>query len=123
MGNAYRTGEGVAKDPQAAVRWYRQAADAPEALHRDEAAYELALMYANGDGVGRDTGQAFHYYKLAADAGNQAAQLNLGVMLLNGDGVPKDKAGAAALFQAAAQSTNAEIRRMAENNLELAARN
>ena len=50
LGEAYRTGSGVAQDYAAAAQWYRQAAEQGNA----NAQNNLALMYVNGWGVEKD---------------------------------------------------------------------
>lgn len=54
LGERYETGNGVAKDPSLAVRWYREAATMGSA----EAKYRLGLAYYHGSGVGRSPTEA-----------------------------------------------------------------
>jgi soluble lytic murein transglycosylase-like protein len=67
---ALEHGEGVARDPQAAVALYCQAAVAGDALAR----YNLGWIYANGRGVARDDAQAAYLFQLAADQGDEPAR-------------------------------------------------
>ena len=90
MGNAYNNGEGVAKDQQEAVRWFRMAAEQGDA----EAQYNLGLSYANGEGVAKDQGDAW-------------AQYNLGNAYNNGEGVAKDQQEAVRWFRMAAEQRHA----------------
>jgi soluble lytic murein transglycosylase-like protein len=67
---ALEHGEGVARDPQAAVALYCQAAVAGDTL----ASYNLGWIYANGRGVARDDAQAAYLFQLAADQGDEPAR-------------------------------------------------
>lgn len=73
---AYEHGEGVAKDPQAAVLLYCEAARAGDA----DAAYGLGWMYANARGVARNDAAAAALFSLAAEAGHEQARNMLAVM-------------------------------------------
>jgi len=75
---AMHTGDGVAKDAEQAVSWYRRAAEAGNAA----AQFNLGVCYANGDGVAKDAEQAVSWYRRAAEAGHADAQFNLGLLLL-----------------------------------------
>jgi len=86
LGGFYRTGRGVARDDQAAIRWYRAAADKGLA----EAQFELGKVYDRGTGGPRDPFEAVRWYRLAAQQGFGRAQYNLGAMHGNGEGVPVD---------------------------------
>ena len=86
LGWMYANGQGVPKDDQQAVFWYRKAADQGHA----KAQYNLGFMYAKGEGVPKDDQQAVSWYRKAADQGNASAQYNLGLMYAKGEGVPKD---------------------------------
>jgi TPR repeat protein len=50
LGKMYATGEGVAKDPAAAVKWFRAAAEQGYASGQ----CGLGVMYATGEGVAKD---------------------------------------------------------------------
>ena len=67
---ALEHGEGVARDPQAAVALYCQAAVAGDTLAR----YNLGWIFANGRGVARDDAQAAYLFQLAADQGDEPAR-------------------------------------------------
>ena len=62
LGEAYRTGSGVAQDYAAAAQWYRQAAEQGNA----NAQNSLALMYVNGMGVEKDYQAALQWSQKAA---------------------------------------------------------
>ena len=70
LGNAYRKGEGVAKDPFEAVRWYRKAAEQGLA----QAQFNLGSSYYNGEGVAKDLAEAVRWYRKAAELGHPNAQ-------------------------------------------------
>lgn len=73
---ALEHGEGVARDPEAAVALYCQAAVAGDTLAR----YNLGWMYANGRGVARDDAQAAYFFQLAANQGDEPARRMLARM-------------------------------------------
>lgn len=108
LGEAYRTGRGVAADPESAIMWYRRAAaqghiraseelgfalfahgDRKEAMPYIEKAaargearafYLLGTAHFNGDYVSRDWPLAYAQTMRAAAAGLPAAQRNLDLM-------------------------------------------
>ena len=73
---AYEHGEGVPKDPQAAVALYCEAARAGDA----DAAYGLGWMVANGRGVARDDAAAAALFALAVQGGHEQARNLLAVI-------------------------------------------
>lgn len=82
MGQAYRRGEGVVKDADAAENWYRKAAGRghPQA----QAALGL-LLFQSGDKTA-----AMPWFLKAAAKGEPRAQYVVGTALFNGDGMTKD---------------------------------
>lgn len=90
---------GQRKDPTAAARWFRTAADAGHSW----AAYRLGELYRGGRGVAKDRSAALSYLNAAAQARQPLAANALGVMALTGDGLPKDTAQAAYWFTIAAE--------------------
>jgi len=71
-------GDGVAKDAEQAVSWYRRAAEAGHA----DAQFNLGACYSNGDGVAKDAEQAVSWFRRAAEAGHaRCDQFNLGDLL------------------------------------------
>ena len=64
---SYDTGEGVAKDPREAVRWYRLAA----AQGHAKAQYVLGFAYWAGEGVITDEREAYIWLSLAKANGDQ----------------------------------------------------
>jgi hypothetical protein len=107
----YRTGRGVARDDQAAIRWYRAAADKGLA----EAQFELGKVYDTGFGGPRDPFEAVRWYRLAAQQGLGRAQYNLGSMYGNGEGVPVDYAKAYMWFSISEATLPSAEREAARN--------
>ena len=83
LGIMYANGRGVAKDDNAAVRWYRRAAEAGEPT----AMYNMGRRYAAGEGVAQDNVEAVKWLHKAADAGNVQSMGALGGMYAEGMGV------------------------------------
>jgi TPR repeat protein len=79
-------GAGVEKDPEAAVKWFRKAAEQGNA----EAQFNLGYCYCKGQGVAKDAIDGMYWLRRAAEQNNSQAQLNLGVCYAMGDGTPKD---------------------------------
>ena len=69
LGDCYRNGIGVEKDPEEAVKWYRKAAE----QNNHWGQYWLGYCYENGYGVERDKDKAYHWYALASAQGNDDA--------------------------------------------------
>jgi len=85
-GRLLLAGEGVERDPEAALRCFRRAAGAghPEAANMVGRCYEL------GWGATADPAQAVPWYRRAAEAGDAWAQFNLANLLFDGQGVAAD---------------------------------
>lgn len=99
LGALQARGEGMPKDPAAAVEILRKAArNAPLA------AYNLGVMYANGDGIARDEGEAFRYFHGAASGRDALAMIRVGLAYASGRGVTRDPAQAEAWWRKAADS-------------------
>ena len=117
LGDCYFLGNGVKKDTDTAVEWYRKAlADGYEPDETDiehlkscaddgnaEAQNELGKCYAMGIGVVQDDKEAVRYFRLAADQGLAKSQYNLGNDYLYGIGVEQDTEKAAEYLKAAAE--------------------
>ena len=92
-------GRGVARDVEAAARWFDRAAEKGFA----PAQFRLASAYEKGIGVKRDLAAAKTWYGRAAEAGNARAMHNLAVLVAEGvDGKP-DYAEASRWFVRAAE--------------------
>src|SRR5438874_868279 len=74
LATMYCTAAGVPKDLDAAVAWYRRAAEQGERI----AQYNLAVMLVRGDGVEPDPEEALNWYRKAAEQGVPEAQIALG---------------------------------------------
>ena len=109
IGTFYDTGEGVVKDQQQAIRWYRKAAENGQPY----AQFTLAWKYLEGDGVSKDIAQAKDWFQKAADNGSADAQSKLGEMYFNGVGIAKDSDKAIFWYRKAAEQGNG----FAQNNL------
>ena len=94
VGDAYRTGEGVARDNRVAFQWYSRAAAEgwPDALYR------VGTFHASGVVVAKDEKRAAELYKLASDRGSPAAMTAYGLALIRGEVVEKDSAKGSALI-------------------------
>ncbi len=65
LGVRYDDGEGVAKDPAEAVKWFRKAAEQNYA----KAQYNLGVCFYAGEGVAKDP-EAVKWYRKAAEQNN-----------------------------------------------------
>src|SRR6266542_1034419 len=65
LGVRYDDGEGVAKDPAEAVKWFRKAAEQNYA----QAQYNLGVCFYAGEGVAKDP-EAVKWYRKAAEQNN-----------------------------------------------------
>ena len=104
---ALEHGEGVARDANAAVALYCQAAMAGDTLAR----YNLGWMYANGRGVARDDAQAAYFFQLAADQGDEPARrmlVSVGASTSKPPCVMQIEAEQRAIIQRAAESAERE---------------
>jgi len=62
LGYFYGTGDGIAKDYEKALFWYRKAAE----QHNPTAQFNLGVMYESGTGVARSLSDAINWYQKAA---------------------------------------------------------
>jgi uncharacterized protein len=102
IGEIYREGVSVKRDPAEAARWYRLAADAGDR----QAQFSLGLMLLVGaPGVEKDRAAASVWFEKASAQGHAGALYNLGVMAIEGDGKSMpDFAKAADLFRRSAEA-------------------
>lgn len=96
------TGNGVAKDPDAARKLFERAAAAGNA----RGVTNLAAI--KGGGAPANPVEARAQLTKAAQANVAEAQFQLGLMLADGEGGPKDEFGARALFEKAAAQSHVE---------------
>lgn len=101
LGHLYRWGQGVERDIQQAMHWYRRAAETGFA----RAQANLAAIYLQGDeGVSIDYAEAHKWFEAAAKQGHAVAQYNLGLMYELGLGVEKNEAIALGWYNNAAKT-------------------
>ena len=100
IGVMYRSGYGVPKDDEAAVYWYRKAAEAGYVGSK----INLALLFKNSeDGLG-DAEEAYALMKEAADTGSAPALYHMGVFTRDGFGVARDPDHAYEIFKEALEN-------------------
>jgi TPR repeat protein len=73
LGNMYRDGRGVSKDPSEARKWLEKSA----ATGQVYAMNSLGKMYQDGLGVPKDATQARKWYEMAASTGDESAKASL----------------------------------------------
>lgn len=86
LGRMFENANGVAKNDQLAVAWYRKAA---EQGHADAQA-SLGVLYALARGVSKNDPYAVYWFRKAAEQGLAKAQYDLAYMYSQGRGTPKD---------------------------------
>jgi TPR repeat protein len=87
LGNLYQNGNGVEKNYEQAVAWYRKAA---EEWASSYAMTSLAYMLENGLGTPKNHKKALAAYRKAAEWGDTTAMQVLGTWYLHGEGVEQD---------------------------------
>ena len=70
LGVSYAEGDGVVKDLEEAIKWWRKAADQGNA----DAQTNLGIAYGYGAGVAQDYEEAVKWYRKAADQGDADAK-------------------------------------------------
>lgn len=101
LGFMYETGEGVDRDYEKAMKYYRQAAD----LGLDVAQLNTGRMFSNGKGVTKNQDEAIKWYRMAADQGLSDAQFDLALALESGGRI-EDLMEAIPLYQKSADQGN-----------------
>ena len=107
VGGSYERGEGVARNLELAVFWYRKAA---EQGHVD-AQFNLGRMHTIGLGVSKDSTLAFYWLRKAAEQGDNISQLAIGIAYHQGEGVSQDFVQAAKWMEKSAKQSNATAQR------------
>ena len=79
IGVMYANGQGVAKDDEKAVYWYRKAAEQGYV----NAQYNLGVMYYNGYGIAKNTSKAFYWESIAAAQGHENGKTNFSISWKN----------------------------------------
>jgi len=100
LGESYYEGDGVARDPTRAAKYYEQACEGGYA----RGCNNLGFLYARGEGVGQDQGRAAELYQQACNNGWASGCYNLGVSYAGGFGVSLDHSRAAELYRQACNS-------------------
>jgi TPR repeat protein len=98
-GHMLLDGYGVAKDAEAALRWFKIAARSSNA----DALNMVGRCYERGWGVAMDPEEAVRWFRPAADKGHAWAQYNLGKMLARGHAGNRDPRAALTLLVRAAR--------------------
>jgi hypothetical protein len=98
LGNLYRSGDGLPKDPAKAAEQYRIGAG----LGHSNATNNLARLYLRGEGVARDEARAVELLWQATALGNPFAPHQLGRMRFKGWAMERDVEAAIALLELAA---------------------
>ena len=86
LGVAYYKGEGVKKNLDQAIAWFRKAADNGHPI----AMFNLGAAYWDGRGVRQNYAQAAEWWRRSAEKGEAVAQYNLALCYLSGKGVESD---------------------------------
>jgi TPR repeat protein len=98
LARMYEAGQGVPKDFNEALKWYREAGDHGNALAQGT----LGWFYQYGQGVETNFPAAISWYQKAAEQGHAMSQLNLAVVYDDGIGVATNKEEAVKWYRLAA---------------------
>lgn len=107
VGQMYRKGDGVEKNSEQALSWYRKAAE----QGNRPALYNLGWMYDSGEDVPKDLEKALFWYEKAAQQGDPYAPFNIGAMYYSGRDFPKDLQKALLWFDVAILNGNEKGRK------------
>jgi TPR repeat protein len=102
LGMRYRDGDGVPRDEEEALKWYRLSADQGHAAGMDN----VGFMHLRGLGVPQDFNIAAAYFKGAAAKGDDQGLFNLGGCYFSGQGVDQDYSKAIEAWQRATRGGN-----------------
>jgi uncharacterized protein len=108
LGDLYREGIRIKKDPKEALKWYKKAA----IQGHTEAQVRMGYMCAMGLGIHYNPQKALFWYKEAAKQDYPTAYFNLGTMYCVGEGVTRDYATAIKYYLKAAQYDDVLSQRM-----------
>jgi TPR repeat protein len=100
LGIAFEFGQGVDKNVDEAIHWYRVAANRGDPV----AQTNLGYLYETGGNGFKDLAEAAKWYLRAAVSGFARAKFNLGVLYLQGTGVEKSDEEAAHWIGQAAEA-------------------
>ena len=104
IGQCYKDGIVVRKNPRLAVEWFRLAAD----QGNSDAQYCLGDCFRLGQGVEQDYSESFKWYQLSTRQGNSVAQLYLGVLYTEGLGVEQNLELAVDWYRKSADQGNSD---------------
>jgi len=79
IANKFYTGDGVKRDMQTALKFYKLSANSGNIASQNN----LALMYHKGEGVTKSITFAERHYRIAADLGSVSSQFNLANLYIN----------------------------------------
>ncbi len=102
LGEIYRDGNGVKRNLDEALHWYKLAAEQGER----NAIFAVAVAALKGEGMTADKAEAKNWFEKAAAKGHANAHYNLGVLAIEGD--IQDFRTAADHFRKAAEAGNAD---------------
>jgi len=108
MGVLYYEGQGVSKNLDEALAWFRKAANSghPTAM------FNLGVAYWEGRGLSQNFAQAVDWWERAAESGDVTSQYNLGLAYYLGKGAQKDIDQARNWLTQAAEKGHADARRV-----------
>jgi uncharacterized protein len=104
LGLMYHDGDGVTKNIEEAVNWYKKSAQ----LNYKEAQYTLASLVFNREIQSISYANAVQYYQQAAELGHVKSQLNLGMLHYRGDVITQNLNAAFKWLSLAASNNNSE---------------
>ncbi len=110
LGVKYELGQGVPKDYDKALRWYRKSADQGFA----RGYYNVGALHYNGYGVPPNEAEAAIWMKKAADKGYAKAQSTMGYFYESAKGVPRDFSQARIYYAKAAAQGEVEAKKALE---------
>lgn len=102
LGVDYRRGEGVPKDIEKAVYWFRKAIE----QNNPKAMRNLGQLYKEGEEIPKDIKKAVELIMRAAQLGHSSAQNSLALMYEEGEGIPQNTDEAIKWYQKAADQGN-----------------
>ncbi len=116
---AYKGAEGIPKDYNAAVSWYKLSLEREQA-NMQYIAYDMGCMYFDGGyGIEQDYKEALSWFKSASEYDDPRAWYKLGYMYFNGlGGIEKDTAKAEEWIRKAAERDNQEAIDFLSENFE-----
>ena len=112
LGNAYKSGYGVAVNYKKAHKYFSRAAIKDDVYSQ----FMLAKFFHEGLIENIDLEKAFKWYKIAAFQNHPDAQLNLGKFYEKGYGISKNKDKALMWYRKASLNKDSSVRQLAQNH-------